>query len=539
MEEVDMNRKAAMATADGKSSRRQMACLVALLLAGTVHAAGTMSYCIGDAPEGFDPAQYETTSTFDAAGITLYDQLVRLPPGSSQPQPGLAESWQISGDGLSVTMRLRRGVKFHTTPWFKPTRDMNADDVLFSIRRMLDKNHPGHAAARNGFIYWEGMSMSSLVVAVDKLDEMTVRFTLTRPEAPFLANFAISSIGSVFSAEYAEQLMKAGKLEQLNTQPVGTGPFIFKSYQKDAVVRYSANPAHWLGAPKIDNLVFAITTDEDVAAQRVKVGECLMAAIKAESVAQFDKHPDVTVLRHTGLRTAYLAPNNERPALRDKRLRLALWLAIDKANLIRVAYGGVATPATSFLPTGMWSLDTTLKERHDPKQAKALVKASGYDGSELVLFIADAGSTRRAAQSLQADWAKVGINVRVQAMDLGELFKRTSKGEHDLMMASWESDNGDPDNFLTPNLSCAAVAGGGNKARWCNAEFDKLIDAARRISVQAQRIDLYKQAQRVLYDEVGLIPLLYPGQTTAVSKRVQGYVPSPFGLHDFRTVSLK
>jgi dipeptide transport system substrate-binding protein len=147
---------------------------------------------------------------------------------------------------------------------------------------------------------------------VDKLDAMTVRFTLAWPETPLLANLGIPPIGSILSAEYAEQLMKAGKLEHLNTQPVGTGPFVFKSYQKDAVIRYAANKDHWRGGPKIDNLVFAITPDQDVAVQRMKAGECLVAGIKVESAAQFDKHPGVTVLRHTELSTAHVAPNNER-----------------------------------------------------------------------------------------------------------------------------------------------------------------------------------------------------------------------------------
>jgi dipeptide transport system substrate-binding protein len=518
---------------------RSLACCALLWVAPIARAAGTLTFCIDAAPEGFDMAQYETSGTFDAVGVPLYEQLTRIRNEDAQVVPGLAESWQISADGRVYTMKLRRGVKFHSTAWFKPTREMNADDVLFSFQRMIDKSHPAHTAARNGFVYWAGMSMNELVKSVEKVDAMTVRFTLARPEAPFLASLGIPAVGPVLSAEYAGKLQAAGRLEQLNVEPVGTGPFVLKSYQKDAVLRYTAHADYWGGAPKVDTMVFAITTDPDVRAQRLKAGECQVGDVKAESVPQLSADPALTVMTNLTLSTAYLAPNNQHPFTKDQRFREALWLALDKAALIRGAYGGRATPAASFLPAKMWSLDTSLKDRHDPERARQLVQASGYDGRELLFFVVNDSLSRRRAESIQADWARIGVKAVLRTMDLGEIYKRSGQGEHDIVLLSWFSDNGDPDNFLTPNLACSAVAGGGNKARWCNAAFDKLIDQARAITDIAQRTALYKQAQRVLYDDVGLIPLAYPESNTVVNKRVQGYAPNPLNLHDFRAVTVK
>lgn len=516
-----------------------LACGALLLAAAHAHAAGTLTFCLDAAPEGFDMAQYETNGTFDAVGVPLYGQLTTIRTSDAQVVPGLAESWQISSDGLVYTFKLRPGVKFHTTAWFKPTREMNADDVLFSFQRMIDKTHWAHAAARNGFVYWAGMGMNALVKSVEKLDAMTVRFTLTRPEAPFLASIAVVAVGPILSAEYAGQLRSAGRLEQLNVEPVGTGPFVLKSYQKDAVLRYTAHAGHWAGAPKLDQLVIAITVDPDVRVQRLKAGECMVGDIKAESVAQLAGDAALTVVPSLPLQTAYIAPNNQHPYTKDQRFREALWLALDKPALIRGGYGGRATPAVSFLPAKMWGLETTLKDRRDPERARQLVKASGYDGRELQLFIHNDSLSRRRGESIQADWARIGVKVTLRAMELGELYKRSGQGEHDLVLLSWTSDNADPDNFLTPNLACAAVAGGGNKARWCNAAFDKLLDQARITTDMAQRTTLYKQAQKILYDDVGLIPLVYPETNTVVSKRVQGYAPNPLGLHDFRDASVK
>ena len=518
----------------------RIAAWIMLLGAASAQAAGSLTVCTEGAPEGFDIVQYELANTNDIAGLPIYDQLLRFKPGTTELIPGIAERWDISADALVYTLHLRRGVKFHSTPWFKPTRELNADDVLWSINRMFDKSHPAHASAGNGYVYWAGMEMSKLIKTVEKLDEHSVRFTLTRPSAPFLANLAIPTIGSVYPAEYGAQLAKAGKLDQLNTLPVGSGPFVFKNYQKDAVVRFEAHTAYWAGRPPVDKLVFAITVDPDVRSQRLLAGECLVGNMKAQSVANLKSGRDLEVLRFSPLATGYLALNQQRKALADVRLRRALWLAIDKKAYIEAVHAGFAKPAASFLPPGIWSHDASLKNRADPSEAKALVKASGYDGSELQLFIATGSDRKRAAELLQADWAKVGVRVKVRVMELGELYKRSGDGEHDIVLLSWFGDNGDPDNFFSPNLSCAAaVKGGGNKAHWCDAGFDALLDAANKSTDRARRSELYVQAQRKIFDEVPVIPLTYPVDLIAVNQRVTGFVPSPFGNLDFRAVAVR
>ncbi len=523
------------------SSHTLLASALALFALGA-QAAGTLSVCTEASPDGFDIAQYESAVTNDAAGRTIYDQLLGFKPGTTEVVPGLAEKWELSADGTVYTFHLRRGVKFHSTAWFKPTREFNANDVVWSINRVNDRKHPAYGAAKNGYVYWEGMGMSSLIKSVDKVDDYTVRFTLSRPEAPFLADMAMEALGSIFSAEYGEQLVKAGKLGELNTQPVGSGPFVFQSYQKDAIIRYTAHKDYWAGAPKIDKLIFAITNDPNVRIQRLKAGECLVGTnMKGETVGTFDNDPNVKILRSNALLTAYIAPNAKRKFVSDKRLREALWLALDTKTYIQAIYGGNAAPGGSFLPPGMWSHDKSLVRSYDLEKARQLVKASGYDGTELALFTRIGGSIdgKRAAELMQSDWAKAGIKVRVQMMEWGEMLKRAGRGEHDITFLNWAGDNGDPDNFMTPNLSCKAVEGGGNKSQWCNKTFDELLDKGRRTADLKQRTEIYKQAQKLMFDEVGAIPAAYPVLMTAINKRVEGFVPNPFTHNDFRSVSVK
>jgi dipeptide transport system substrate-binding protein len=503
-----------------------------------VQAAGTVTFCSDGAPEGFDVVQYETVITNDASGIPLYDTLLQMKPGTTTVEPGLAERWDISADGTVYTLHLRKGVKFHTTPWFKPTRDFNADDVLWSLNRINDKSHPAHGVAKNGYPYWAGMSMPELIKSVSKVDDQTVRITLSKPESPFVADLTMTSIASIYSAEYADQLLKAGKLEQINTQPIGTGPFVFKSYQKDAVIRYAANTAYWNTPPKVD-LIFAITPDPSVRIQRLKAGECLVSLVGGDNARAFDGDARINLLRSKPLTTSYLAPNSKHRFLSDKRFREALSIAIDRKTFVQSVYGGEAVPAGSFLPPGIWSHDASLKTTQDIERAKQLVKASGYDGSELTFFAtARTSDIKRGTELLQGDWARIGVKVRVQLMELGELYKRTGKGEHDLALLSWFSDNGDPDNFFTPNLSCAAAEGGGNKSQWCNKAFDDLLAAARATPDLKKRSEIYVKAQQLLFAETGLITLANKLDVRGVNKRVRGYVATPFGGSDFRAVQV-
>ena len=138
---------------------------------------------------------------------------------------------------------------------------------------------------------------------------------------------------------------------------------------------------------------------------------------------------------------------------------------------------------------------------------------------------------------MQGDWARIGVKTRVQMMEWGELLKRTGLGEHDITFLNW-AGSGDPDGVLTPNLSCPAIAARGNRSRWCNKEFDALLDAARSTSDQTKRAELYVRAQKLIYDEVPLIPSVYPQNFVAVHEKVRGFVPNPRADLDLRGVSL-
>ena len=523
------------------SSLRRLVAAGLLACAAAAVAAGpsTLTVCSAAPPDGFDPTQFTSSTTRDMAGYPLYDQLLRVKRGTSELVPGLAERWELSADGRSITLFLRSGVRFHTQPWFTPTRTMNADDVVFSLRRLMDRKSPWLEAAKSGFEAWSSNGLADLVQAVERVDAQTVRLKLAKPSAPLLALLADDKIATVFSAEYGAQLLKSGKLEELNTKPIGTGPWLFRSYQKDAVLRLAAHPDHWAGRPAIDNLVFAMTPDGKVRAQRVKAGECLVGSyMRVETLGSFDGTP-IKMVGGSSLITSYIAINTRRPFLSDQRLREALWLGLGRASFVQAVYAGRAQPAGSVLPAQMWSHDATLVRPLDVDRATALVKESGYDGRPITLSMAVGGSIdgKRAAELMQADWSRIGINLKIEMVEWAELLRRTAAGEYDLTHLN-EGNGSDPDSFLTPNFSCGAVKSGGNRSGWCSPALDALLEQARVAQDRATRTKLYRDAQRIVFDAVPVIPTVYPPYYTAVSPRVKGFVASPLSDLDFRGVKV-
>src|SRR5450830_2110210 len=233
-----------------------------LAVATMGHAAEKKSlvFCSEGSPAGFDTAQY-TTATDNDAAEPLYNRLVEFVKGETSVAPALAESWDISADGLVYTFHLRRGVKFHTTAYFTPSRDFNADDVVFTFNRMLDPAQPFRKAYPTEFPYFNGMSLNKNIAKVEKTGPLTVVMTLNSVDAAFIQNIAMS-FAAILSAEYADQLLAAGEPSEINQKPIGTGPFVFKSYQKDAQIRYVANKQYWdPDKVQLDQLIFAINTD--------------------------------------------------------------------------------------------------------------------------------------------------------------------------------------------------------------------------------------------------------------------------------------
>jgi dipeptide transport system substrate-binding protein len=271
----------------------------------------------------------------------MYESLIAFKKGTTQIRPALAERWHISADGLTYTFFLRKGVKWHSNDAFKPTRDFNADDVLFSIKRQWLPDHPYFNISSAQHPYFNDMNMGQVLAAVEKLNSHTVVIRVKRPIAPLLANLAMPW-ANIYSAEYAQALLKQGLPERVDEQPIGTGPFQFVSYEKDIAVKYKAFHSYWAGQPKLDELVFLIQPDSSVRLAHLQAGMCqVLAYPNPADLNKITKSSDLKLLSQTGLNVGYLAYNTEKNRLTMFGCAApSIWRSIKEGYCVRF----IATP---------------------------------------------------------------------------------------------------------------------------------------------------------------------------------------------------
>ncbi len=518
--------------------------VAAALLAGTANAK-TLVFCSEGSPEGFDPALYTAGTTFDASSRQIFNKLVEFDRGTTKIVPALAESWSVSDDGKEYTFKLRKGVKFHSTDFFTPSRDFNADDVVFSFERQLKKDHPLHDYAGGAWEYFNGMDMPALLKDIAKVDDHTVKFVLNRPEAPMIANLAMD-FASIQSKEYADKLAADDKAANLNQQPVGTGPFKFVTYQKDAVIRYKAHEGYWAGKAMIDDLVFAITPDASVRYQKLKAGEChVMPYPNPADIDAMKTDADLNLLEQEGLNVGYLAYNTLMPPFDNVTVRKALNKAINKQAILDAVFQGAGKVAANPIPPTIWSYKADLPDdSYDPEAAKKMLADAGIKDLSTKIWAMPVQrpynpNARRMAELIQADWAAVGVKAEIVSYEWGEYLKRSKDKDRDgAVLLGWTGDNGDPDNFLAVLLGCSAV-GGSNRAQWCHKPFEDLIQKAKVVSDNAERTKIYEDAQVVFKEQAPWATIAHSVVFKPVRKEVVDFKIDPFGGHIFYGVDLK
>ena len=504
----------------------------------------TLIYCSEGSPETFNPQLATSGTAFDASAVAIYNRLLEIRGSSTEAIPGLAESWKISDDGLTYTLYLRHGVQWQSNKNFTPTRPFSADDVVFSFQRMMDAKHPYHHISGGIYTYFNQIDGPNLIQSVDKIDDYTVRIVLKKANATFINILTLNSF-SILSAEYADQLLKAGTPEKLDNEPIGTGPFVLVNYQKDSVIRYDRNDNYWRGPAKVDHLVFAITKDASIRFQKIRKGEChIMSYPNPAEIDAMKADKNLRVLQQEGFNIGYLGFNTQKKPFDDKRVRQAINMALNKANIVKAIYLGSGTAAINPIPPSLWSYNKSVKDyEYNIANAKQLLADAGYpNGFETTLWWMPVQrpynpNAKAMAEMMQADLAKVGIKAKLVSYEWGAYLQYLRDGNHDMALLGWTGVYGDPDNFFGNLLSCASA--GSSTARWCFKPFDDLIVKARQTSNLGERTKLYMQAQVIFKEEAPWFTIAHSIATEITRSNVVGYQISPFGAHDFYGVELQ
>ncbi|MCB2383535.1 peptide ABC transporter substrate-binding protein SapA [Shewanella sp. SR1] len=521
-----------------------VSCMSWLLVAcGPQRLPSGLVYCSEGNPESFNPQLVTSGTTIDATSHQIYSRLVDYDTQSGKLVPALATSWAMSDDGLSYRFTLRENVQFQHSKRFTPTRPFNADDVLFSFKRIIDTQHPYHFVSRTGYPFFQSIGFSEQVKGIEKINDHEVVFYLTRKDASFLSNLA-TDFAVILSDEYAQQQLALGHPENVDHFAIGTGPFTLVQYAKNEYIRYRRHPDFWGEPAKIDMLVFDITPKSTVRLAKLIAGDCSVSALpKAGELPVIKQHEELNIESQPGLNVAFWAFNTQKPPLNDVRVRRALAYAVDKQNILRAVYQNTAIEATGVLPPASWAYDNNKGlVDYNPQKARDLLKEAGIKNLSIDIWAMPVAraynpNALKTAELIQSDLANLGVKVNIVSYDWSVFSQRLSRDDYDSVLIGWNADNSDPDNFFTPLLSCAAMQSNNNRSRWCNPEFDAILDNAREVSDQGERKVIYQQAEAFLAEQVPMLSLAHAKRVALTRHDVKDMQLTPFGGISFAQTS--
>lgn len=500
-------------------------------------------YCSEGTPESFNPQLVTSGTTIDATSNQLYNRLIEFNPTDNSIIPAIAKSWHVTRDGKMVTFYLRKDVHFHETAYFIPTRMLNADDVLFSFQRMLDPNNEYHKVSGGRYPFFQNAQLADLIDSIEKINDHTIRFRLSHPDSSFLANIGGNS-AVILSKEYADSLVEFNSMQDLDTLPIGTGPFKFKQYSSGAFIRYEPHLKFWREPSQLQQLVFDITPRDTGRLTKLLAGECDVIAYPIAH-EKIDQHPELTLESVTSFNVGYFGFNTRKPPFNNPLVRKALSYAINKKAILETVYTGHADIANGLIPNSSWAYDDSIEsQEYSISKAQALLVQAGYpDGFTMDLW---AMPVQRAynpdaitmAKLIQADLKKVGVKVDIISdYEWSTFLRKISEGEHQSVLLGWSADHPDPDNFFSTLLSCASAITGSNRTFWCNKEFDQLIkDALQTDNINKRKL-LYSKALKLINEAVPLVPIAHSKRYQARSNSVNGKLLRSIGGIDFNGVT--
>lgn len=460
----------------------------------------------------------------------LFETLLNFGEQDTTINPGLAKEWEVSEDGLTYTFQLQEGVKFHDGT------DFNAEAVIKNINRWK-------GGKEEDFYYFNSMFKAEgedIIKDVTAEGDYTVVFTLSRPQAPFLKNLAMSpfGIGSPTAFEAAG--------DKFGDNPVGTGPFKFTEWKRNDSITIEKFEDYWQeGFPKLDKVIFRSIPDNSARLNELMAGNIDLAdginpsdgkTVEGDSTLQLIERPSMNI--------GYLGLTNTRAPFDNKLVRQAVNYAIDKQAIVDAFFEGRAEVAANPMPPSISGYNDAISPYpYDPEKAKSLLAEAGYDGKEIELWAMPVPRPympdgAKVAEVIQKNLEDVGIPSKIVTFEWATYLEKAKNGEADAFMLGWTGDNGDADNFIYTLLDKDNI-GSNNYAYYTNEEVHSLLIQAQSETDENVRNELYKKAQEIIHDDAPWVPLAHSTPLLAAKAGVNGFLPHPTGSDKLHNVSME
>jgi peptide/nickel transport system substrate-binding protein len=478
----------------------------------TPRSGGTLTVAMQNDAKSLDPT-FQINFSERQPLYMIYNTLVGLNPDFSF-RPELAERWETSADGKTLTLILRQGVKFHDGSSF------DSSAVKWNIERRLDKevNSPSRS------------QLLEIVASVEALDPTTVLIKM-KEASPSLLGMLGQREGFMISPQAAE---KFGN--DLGRNPVGTGPFVFKSWEPGQRIVVNKNEAYWeQGKPYLDSVIFMLISNSAVAVPRLLTREVdFVSGLSPIDVRTLGQQQGLTLAPSPGSRWLALQMIVDRPPFNNPKLRQAMAYAIDRKRLIDVLTNGQSKIAEGFTPPGLWWFDPNLESySYDPDKAKALIAEIGDTANaELVLSTQPVPIYQQISQLALEQFQAVGLNAKIQPVSVNDWYPQLIQGTINFLPIRW-TQRPDPDGLFTYLFHSKSS---GNTSRYKSDEVDRLLDRARTITKQDDRGPLYNEVQEILTKDLPYIPLFFSVEYAAMRDNVRGFVWVADEIPRFRDV---
>lgn len=509
------------------SARRKLlvAALAVTFMASSIGVAEAVSqnpqdnlyFATSGEPVGLDPALINDVDS-GIVVCNIYEPLLRFKTDNTEVEPCLAEKWDVSDDGLVYTFYLRKGVKFHDgTPF-------NAEAVKFNFDRQAPEN------------MLPNMSYAPLVLGdienIEVVDEYTIRITLQQPSTPFLNNMAMS-----FSAAIASPTALKKYENDLMEHPVGTGPYKLVSWDRGQSMVLTTNEDYWGKKPAVQNVIIRFIKETPARVVAINNGEAdIINAIDANVVDQLKKG-GTSIIEFGGNNVNYMLFNcREGYVTADRKVRRAIAQAINVPELTKSLYKDYAEPAHSFFPRFMMGYNPNVKSvKYNAEAAKKFFAKSGIKELNIVTYsnarFYNAVGGQVLAEAVQSYLEKVGVKAHIQVYDWTTFKTKLLTDKWDLSFMGWMTANGDPDNFISTFASEDPVS---NQGLWRNVDFAMAVDEAVRLPNGTERKIIYQNAEDILLDDVGILPISHAKTLMAHRPNISGSFVHPIGFIFFK-----
>lgn len=484
---------------------------------------------------GLDPAVITDHESFKVT-VNIYDNLVKYDKEGNSIVPALAESWNMSENRLIWQFKIRDDVFFHDGTL------LDAQAIAFNFSRWMDESSLYHTGY---FSYWN-MSFGGfpgIVEQVTALSDEVLEIRLKEPYAPFLSILTMPAFGIASP----DAIMTFN--ENLRQHPVGSGPFIFEAWGEDNTIELKRNDKYWGDRAKVDRVIFKTIPNKKERLEALSSGKIhIIDLLTKDEMETVGKDKDLVLISRPYFNIGYLSMNMNNEYFKLREVRQAIGHLLDRDRMMTEVFDELSKPANSFLPPVIWGHNETIKALdYDVNKAKEMLASVGLcSGFKLELLVMDLPRKYFPKPVLLAEYIrdclyKANINVNVCIEPWEAVIKRRNKGKYDMILAGWNGDILDPDNFLYTIFASENLKKGvsNNHSHYRNSQVDFLLNQARQATDQDFRANLYREAQELIHKDTPAIPLIHTMTFVAIRKNVTDYIPNINGEEVLNMVDVK